>query len=160
VSTSASRNRVGTPLRIGRPTPDLSTAALVGLLAVGFVVLMLAGRHLTFFFDEWNFILDRRGGSLGSFLDPHNGHIVLFEVSIYKALLATVGLRHYWPYQAINTLLHLACVALLFILARRRVSGWTALGLAALLLFMGSAYQDLLWPFQIGWFGSVAGGRE
>jgi len=28
----------------------------------------------------------------------------------------------------------------------------------AILLFMGTAYQDLLWPFQISYLGSVAGG--
>lgn len=137
---------------------ELPTVALIVLLAIAFVLLMLAGRHLTFFFDEWDFVLHRRGGSLGSYLDPHNGHLVLFAVVIYKALLATVGLRHYWPYQAITIVLHLGCVSLLYLLARRRVGPWAALGPAALLLFMGSAYQDLLWPFQMGWFASVAGG--
>jgi hypothetical protein len=137
---------------------EIPTAALALLLVIAFAVLMLAGRHLTFFFDEWDFVLRRRSSTVGSFLAAHNGHIVLFEVAIYKALLATIGLRHYWPYQAVNTVLHLACVALVYVLARRRVGGWTALALAALLAFMGSAYQDLLWPFQIGWFASVAGG--
>jgi hypothetical protein len=157
-SHEATQERPAALPAIGRLTNDPPALALAGLLVVGFVVLMLAGRHLTFFYDEWDLILRRRGGSVGSYLDPHNGHIVLFEVLIYKALLATVGLRHYWPYQAINALLHLACVSLVFVLARRRTGGWTALALAALLLFMGSASQDLLWPFQIGWFDSVAGG--
>jgi hypothetical protein len=157
VSTEGTARR-DSRIRLTAPAPRLATATLIVMLAVGFAVLMLAGRHLTFFYDEWNFILLRRGGSVASFLDPHNGHIVLFEVAIYKALLATVGLRHYWPYQAINALLHIVCVALIYVLARRRLGPWAALAPTALLLFMGSAGEDLLWPFQMGWFASVAGG--
>ena len=122
------------------------------------VLLLFAGRHLTFFYDEWSFILDRRGGSLDTYLDPHNGHLVLVPVAIYKLLLATVGLRHYWPFLAVTVLLHLVSCALLFMLLRRRVGDWMALVPTALLLFMGSAYQDLLWPFQMTLLASVAAG--
>jgi hypothetical protein len=140
-------------LRVAVPT-----TVLLAVLALVFVVVMLAGRHLTFFYDEWDFILRRRGGSAGSFLDPHNGHIVLFEVAIYKALLATVGLHHYWPYQAINAVLDVLCGGLLYVLARRRIGPWGALVPTVMLIVMGAGYEDILWPFQIGWFASVAGG--
>ncbi len=66
-----------------------------------------AGRHLTFFYDEWAFILTRRGGGLGTYLDPHNGHLALFPVIVYKVLFATVGLRHYTPYRVVEIALHL-----------------------------------------------------
>jgi hypothetical protein len=139
--------------------PDHSAALALGLLmAVALATLMLAGRHLTFFYDEWDFIVDRRGAGLGTFLDPHNEHIALFGVIVYKLLFAIVGLRHYWPYRMVAVILHLLCAALLYLLLRRRLGPWTALAPVALLLFMGSAYQDLLWPFQIGWLASVAGG--
>ncbi len=155
-ASSAPRERV----RLVSP-PDagwLGAAGLGLLLLAAGLLLMYAGRHLTFFYDEWTFAITRRGGGVGTYLDPHNGHLSLFPVLVYKALYATVGLRHYFPYRLVLTLLHVLCGALLYVLARRRVGPVWALVPACLLLFLGSAWQDLLWPFQIGYLGSVAGG--
>lgn len=129
-----------------------------GLLAVAGIGLMYAGRHLTFFYDEWAFILTRRGGSVNTYLDPHNGHLVLFPVIVYKLLFGLVGLRHYWPYRLIEVALHLLCCWFVYVLARRRLGPALALAPLALILFMGTAWQVLLWPFQIGYIASVAGG--
>lgn len=131
---------------------------MAGVALAAGVLLMVATRHLSFFFDEWNFILGRRGESVGTYLDPHNGHLSLFPIAVYKLLLALTGLRHYWPYLLVLTLLHLACGAILYVIARRRLGPWLAILPAALLLFLGAAYEDLLWPFQIGFLGSMAGG--
>jgi len=148
--------------RADRPVPSRRaispTAALVVLTLGAGALLLYAARHLTFFYDEWDFILGRRGSSLASYLDPHNGHLTLFPVIVYKLLLAIVGMRHYWLYQAIEVSLHMLCGVLLYVLARRRLGPWLALAPAVLLLFMGSAYQDLLWPFQIAFLASMAGG--
>lgn len=128
------------------------------MMAAAAVLLMYVGRRLTFFYDEWDFILNRRGSSVGAYLDPHNGHLSLFPVLVYKALFATVGLHHYWPYRLVAVALHLLCAGLLYVLCRRRIGPVGALLPAGLLLFLGTAWQDLLWPFQIGYFGSIAGG--
>ncbi|HEV3055238.1 MAG TPA: hypothetical protein VGX45_11335, partial [Solirubrobacteraceae bacterium] len=135
-----------------------ATAALAVAMAVACAIVLYAGRHLTFFYDEWNFILLRRGGSLSTYLDPHNGHLSLFPVAIYKLLFKLVGLRHYWPYRAVLVALDLASCVLLYALGARRIGRWLAIAPALLLALIGSAYQDLLWPFQIGFLGSVAGG--
>lgn len=132
--------------------------ALASLMLASAVVLLLAMRHLTFFYDEWDFVLGRRGGSLATYLDPHNGHLALFPVAVYKVLFATVGLRHYIAYQLVLVALHLLCCLLLYLLVRPRLGAWMALAPTLLLLFLGSAWQDLLWPFQIGFLSSVAGG--
>jgi hypothetical protein len=135
-----------------------ATAALALLLAGAAALILYYGRHLSFFYDEWNFILLRRGDTVGTYLDPHNGHLSLFPIAVYKLLFAIVGLHHYWPYRAVLVALHLLCATLLYVLLRRRLGPWAALLPVALLLFMGSAYDDLLWPFQIGYLTSVAGG--
>jgi hypothetical protein len=135
-----------------------ATVALAALLLAAALLLLYAGRRLTFFYDEWAFILGRRGGALHTYLDPHNGHFSLFPVAVYKLLFATVGLRHYTPYRLVGIVLHVLCATLLYVLARRRLGPAQALVPTALLLFMGTAFQDLLWPFQIGFLGSVAGG--
>jgi hypothetical protein len=123
------------------------------------VWLMILGRGLTFFYDEWDFInAAATTGYWHNVLQPHNGHPSMVLFSVYWALLHTVGLRHYWPYQLVLVLLDVLCGWLLFVLLRRKVHPAAAAAAAAALMLLGSAWQDLLWPFQIGWFGSVAGG--
>jgi hypothetical protein len=135
---------------------DLFAAAALGFIAAG--VVYVAGRGLSFFFDEWNFVLDRRGESVGTYLDSHNGHLSVVPIAIYKALFVLVGLEHYGPYRLTAIALHLACAAFLFLLVRRRVPPLAAFLALAVALFLGRAWEDLLWPFQIGYFSAVAGG--
>jgi hypothetical protein len=146
-----------TALVAGR-RPAAATVVLVVLMLAAGGVLLYAGHHLTYFFDEWSFIQYRRGDGLRTFLDPNNGHFSLFPVLVYKLLFAVAGLRPYTPYRAVEIVLHLACAALLYLLIRRRVGPWLALAPVTLLLFMGTASQDLLWAFQMGFLASVAGG--
>lgn len=121
--------------------------------------LMVLGRGLTFFFDEWNFIgAAATTGYWHNVLQPHNGHPSMVPFSVYEVLLRTVGLRYYWPYQLVLTLLDVVCGWLVFVLLRRRIHPVIAGAAAASLMLLGPAWQDLLWPFQIGFLGSVAGG--
>ena len=62
------------------------------------------------------------------------------------------------PYAVASTAAFIAGVVLLYEYLRRRIEDWLALAAVLLLLFMGAAYEDLLTPFQIGYFGSMAFG--
>jgi hypothetical protein len=128
------------------------------LLAIGAVVLAYETRGTTFWADEWNWILTRRGGAIATYLDPHNSHLSLVPVVIYKLLFATVGLRHYWPYRTVLIAVDLGCALLAFLYARARVGDWLALVATALILFFGPGWQDILWPFQIGFLAAVGAG--
>ena len=119
---------------------------------------MYLGRGIGFYFDEWTFILERRGHSLDAFLKPHNEHIVLVPVIIYKLLFALVGLAHHWPYLAVLALMHVGIGVGVYLLVSRRLGGWAGVIAATLILFMGLAWQNMLWAFQIGFVGSVLGG--
>jgi hypothetical protein len=132
----------------------LLAAAMAGMAAL----LFLFGAGLTFFFDEWDFALLRHTGGVDTYLEPHNEHLTLLPVVTYKVWYAAVGLDVYTPYRLTAIALHLVCVALLFIVARRRVGNAVGLLAALSVLFLGSAWQDLLWPFQIGYLGSLAAG--
>ncbi len=134
--------------------------AVFGAAAVCTVVwLMILGRGLTFFYDEWDFInAAATTGYWHNVLQPHNGHPSMVPFSVYEVLLNTVGLRHYWPYQLILVLLDVVCGWLVFVLLRRKILPVIAGAAAAALMLFGPAWQDLLWPFQIGFLGSVAGG--
>jgi hypothetical protein len=136
----------------------LSLSALGALMLLQAVDLYRKGLGLTFNYDEWNWVMNRRGWSAGALLEPHNEHLSLIPVLVFKLLFVTVGIDSYWPYRLAVILVHLVCVCLVFVLARRRVGDVFALAAAALILFLGSAWQDLLWPFQIGYLGSVAAG--
>jgi hypothetical protein len=133
-------------------------AALAGVLFLCAAELLYAGRHVTFFYDEWDFVTGRRGTGAATFLEPHNEHLSLIPVAIYKLLFAAVGLSHHWVYRAVLVALLLVVGVLVFSLARSRVGDGAAVAAAALVLFLGKAWEDLLWAFQIGFVTSVAAG--
>lgn len=133
-------------------------AALV-LLALAMLtaaaVLLDYGSGLTWFQDSWEFLMNRRDPSAAALFDPHNEHIVVVPVLIQEALLRVFGMDSMTPELVVLVALLLATAALLFVYVRRRLGPWPALMAAVLLLFLGPAWQDLLWPFQIGFVGSA-----
>jgi hypothetical protein len=136
-----------------------AVVSVLGLLAlVAFVLLYRKGFGTTFYYDEWNFLMNRRDWTIGTFLEPHNEHLSLIPIAVYKLLFVTVGIDDYAPYRVVVILVHLLCVALLFLLVRRRVGDVLGAIVVVPILFLGTAWQDLLWPFQIGYLASVAAG--
>ena len=95
------------------------------------------------------FLLDRQPWTRHSFFAPHNEHIVVLPVLITKVLLAVFGMTSATPEQ-VAMAAHAA--------GRRRRSSSSrcaagsapglALIAAVLLLFLGSAWPVLLWPFE------------
>jgi hypothetical protein len=136
----------------------LARSTLAVLMALASVVIYRKGLGTTFFFDEWSWVIDRRPWRVDIFLTPYNGNLHLLPVTVFKILFVTVGLGQYWVYRLVLLGFHLACVALLFTYARRRVGDALAVIAATSILFLGTAWHDLLVPFQIGFLGSVAGG--
>ena len=134
------------------------TIAAVAFALLAAVGLMYMGRGIGFWYDEWSFLLTRRGWTADAFLQPHNEHIVVLPVLVYKLLFETVGLSSHWPYRMLPVILHAAIGVTVFLLARSRVGGPAALVAAGLVLVMGRTAQNLLWAFQIGFLGSVLGG--
>jgi hypothetical protein len=132
--------------------------SLAFLMLVAAVVIYRKGLGTTFFFDEWEFVMDRQPWRWDILLTPYNGHLSLVPVLVYKVLFATIGLGPYWVYRLVLLVFHLLCVSLVFVYARKRVADAPAVAASALLLFLGTAWHDLLVPFQIGFLGSVAGG--
>lgn len=133
--------------------------ALFVLAALASAGLLLAlGWDLTFLLDEWSFLLDRRELSTDALLQPHNEHLVLGAVLVYRALLELFGMDSQLPFRIVSTLAFILSVSLLYVWIRRRVGDWLALAACVLVLFCGAAWEDLLWPFQIGFFASMSFG--
>jgi hypothetical protein len=136
----------------------VALAALAVLLAATAALLYHETRGTLFWVDEWSWVLHRRGHSVSTYLSPHNQHLVLIPVALYQLLFATFGLHSYAPYRVMVLLAHLTCGTLLFIYARRRVGDWAALAVAAILLLLGPAWENFLWPFQTSWLISLGAG--
>jgi hypothetical protein len=127
-------------------------------LAVAGAFVLWETRGTYFLIDEWIWIVERRDFSVATFLEPHNQHLSLVPVAIYRALFETVGLDHYWPYRVVLVIGHLTCALVLFIYARSRVGPVLSVAAAVAILFLGPAWQDILWPFQVAWLISMAAG--
>ncbi len=148
------------PARRGaRFAPIAPFAALwAAISVVGLIVLDRRGRSTVFFFDEWQWLLERRTPGASSLLEAHNGHLSILPVAAYQLMIAVVGLDHYHPYRLLGLLVHLAVATLVAVLLRRRRSTVEGLAGGAIVLLLGAGWQNIFWPFQIGMMGSVAFG--
>ncbi|MHB8507587.1 MAG: hypothetical protein ACYDGR_02925 [Candidatus Dormibacteria bacterium] len=122
------------------------------------VTLMIEGRKLVFFDDEWDFILFRRGWDLPTFFAPHNEHWSTIPIVIYKALFEALGIRSYAPYLVALGVVYAAVALLVFEIINRRAGPWSALASAIFILGLGRGGENILWAFQIGWMLSIGFG--
>ena len=114
--------------------------------------------RLTFWRDEWEFLLHRRSWSPSSFFDPWVEELLAIPVAIYKVLVTTFGMDSAHPFEVVAVLLFLTSVVMLFVYMRPRVGEWLALAGILPILFLGQAWDDLLFPFQMALFGSISCG--
>ena len=159
----ASGSEAGFPGAGGGSTPDRrrSTATLIGLIwAVGIsgILLLYWGSKLTFFLDDWEFLIYRRGFTADVILNPHGENIVAGPMLVYKLLLAVFGMDSSMPWVVVLIGSFLTTGVLLFVYLRRRVGQIAALAGTAIFLFLGPAWEDLLWPFQINYVVAMAAG--
>jgi hypothetical protein len=140
-------------LRLERALGDRRLFPIIALEAV--VVILAMARNLTFWGDEWAFIVDRRL-TLESVLRPHNEHLVALLVVVYRGLVETIGTAAYLPYLAVLLAFHVAAAAGLLVLLGRHLPPAGAIAATTVFLFLGSGFDNLLWAFQMGFVGSVA----
>jgi hypothetical protein len=138
--------------RAARNAPVL---LLVAALAAAAALFLALTWHFTFLIDSWEFLMNRRGFAVDSFMRPHNEHIVVIPVAIEQLFLHLFGLGTARPEYVLLTIMLLVTDSLLFVYLRRRVGSWMALFGALLILFLGPAWELLLWPFEISLLGSV-----
>jgi hypothetical protein len=90
-------------------------------------------------------------------LAPFNGHLPLGGRFVYETVFATFGAK-YEVFVLINIAALFACVALTFELVRRRIGTIAALAPCVVLLFLGFASEQLLWPLDFNTSASLAAG--
>lgn len=88
---------------------------------------------------------------------PFNGHLPFGGRFVYEAVFASFG-AEYTVFVLVNIVSLWAVVALVFELTRRRVGAIAALAPCIVLLFLGFAREQLLWPLDFNTAGSLAAG--
>jgi hypothetical protein len=129
----------------------------VAVIASAIVILGLDS-ELTFLADDWELLVARDGLSVATVFEPFHENIVVGPALVYKLLQAVFGMSSAMPFYVVSISLFLASAVLLFAYLRSRVGDWLALLAAVSILFLGAAFEDLLWAFQLGYFASAAAG--
>ena len=109
------------------------------VMSVAAALLVHVTREQSLFADEWVFYSYRSHASAETLLAPHNGSLDLVSLLVYQAVFLLFG-PDVSVLRLILVALELICAGLFFVLARRRVGDWTALGGATLLLFLGAGW--------------------
>ncbi|HEY6551490.1 MAG TPA: hypothetical protein VIY71_09865 [Solirubrobacterales bacterium] len=130
-----------------------SAAALASIAYV-----LWLGRGQTLILDEWSYLLDGRGWSLTTLLEPHNGHLIVFPTLALKLMYGTFGISSHLPYQLLAVLLNVLIAGLLYVFARRSVGPLFALFPAILILFYGAGWDAFVTGYQLPNTFSMAAG--
>ncbi|MET0306848.1 MAG: hypothetical protein ABW196_11580 [Solirubrobacterales bacterium] len=135
----------------------LAWLLLLAAMCVSATWMMIAGNGLTFVNDDIfyyaQFVVRGTGdispsGGLEYFFAPSNGHLQLLGKLTYRGIFETFG-ANYAVFRAFDVAGVMACVALFFELARRRVGPLVALVPCLSLLFLGYAWESFLWAFDL-----------
>lgn len=146
--------------------PRAVLLALGGAMLASALLILWEGRGTSFGGDDLYYyarFVDRNGVyqpaplGLEYLLAPHNGHLQLLGKLIYEGLFATAGTT-YAAFRAVEAFGFVLCVGLFFALARLRVGEAMALVASVLLLFLGSAWEVMLWPFDLHTIYALAAG--
>jgi hypothetical protein len=128
---------------------------LVILFCLSAALLLFLRANIGFFLDDWYLVLLRDGPA--DWLLPHNEHIIVLPAAIYELSLSVFGMDAF-PLHLVALTLFLVSVFLLFLWLRPLVGEPVSVLGCAVVLFLGAATGDLIFAFQTGFFGSVAGG--
>lgn len=138
--------------------PRVWYAGLAILLVAVAAMMLYLTRGLTFNLDEWIVVTERRGPGAPSLLVPHNEHLSILILATYAALLELGGLDAFALFMVPLVALQLALGVLLFAIAKARVGVGVALGVVALALLSGLAYENFLLPGQAAQMASIVAG--
>jgi hypothetical protein len=158
MSTIASTDRPhglnGMTARLRAHAPEIAFAAL---LVLGAALVLVETRGLSFFLDDWDFVLRRRGLSPGVLLQPHGPHLSLLPILVYKAILQVFG-ASYLPFRLLAAFDLVLIAGVLGWVCRSLWGRWWGLAPVLLLVTLGPGAPTLLWSFQVGFAFALAAG--
>lgn len=131
--------------------------ALALICCASILVLAILGTKLTFFNDDWYFLLQRPGLEGSSILSPHNGQLVVGVDLSYKALVALWGFDQL-PFRLLLGGAVAALGVVVYLLVTERLGSLLGLVAATLIVFLGPAWEALLFFASIGPVIALAAG--
>ena len=145
---------------VGRTlTAKRTTYVTLGLLLLAAAALQIYYRaKLGWLDDDWEFIFFRTNTPWDEIFTPHNSHMVVLPAAIFKLYISVFGLGEVLPMHVFSTAMYLLSAVVLFFWMRPLVGDGASLIGCAMILFLGAAYEDLLWAFQIGFTIPIAAG--
>jgi hypothetical protein len=125
------------------------TLPLLGFLCLASATLVvILGLRLTFFNDDWYLLLQLPGlashGGFDALLEPHNANMVVLLVLVYKVLTVIFGMHSQLPFRLLLGTEMAALGILVYLLVSERVGALLGLAAAAVMLFLGPAWEVLL----------------
>jgi hypothetical protein len=134
---------------------NLPALLLLAAMAASAAVTVVLCRHTTFYADTWELLVGRTHPTVDTLLKPHNEHLIVFPVLIEEVLLRVFGMTSETPELVVLILFLISTAALIYVYVGRRLGSWLGLFAALLILFLGPAWEVLLWPFQITFCGPL-----
>jgi hypothetical protein len=122
---------------------------LAVICAVALAVIVVLGTRLSFFSDDWNFLLVRPGLEGSSLFVPHNGQLVVGVDLTFKTLVALFGYAQL-PFRLTLGIAVAGVGVAVYVLVAERVGWILALASTAVVVFLGTAWEDLLFFASIG----------
>src|SRR3954469_7527415 len=138
-----------------RTEREIVLPLLIAVLAAGAAMTLILTWTLTFWQDTFDFLILRREVTWDTVLTPHSEHIIVFPTLIEQAIMRIFGLGNAHPEYILLVVFLIVAALLLFDYVRRRLGYWPALFATILVLCLGPAWEVLLWPFEIGFIGSM-----
>lgn len=148
------RLRAITAAVVARPVDS----AFFCLVIVGCLLILALGRSSTFKGDDWVFIGERPPYAWDYLMVPHNEHWSFFLKLPFQLLFGVVGMRSYLPYLAVLLVAHGAAVIAVYAAVSAAGGRVLAFSIGSVLLFLGTAHENLFWYSSIGVLLSLATG--
>jgi hypothetical protein len=119
---------------------------LAAAMVAAAVLLLYLSRETTFYADELSRVFASPSFDLKYVIEPHAGHLTATSNVVVQGMLEVFG-PDYVAFRVLGLLPVLACSALFYALAKRRIGALPALAPALVLMFFGSAWELVLIPF-------------
>ncbi len=129
--------------------------ALAVVVAIGSFVVLYAGRGSYWFFDDWDYLVDRTFLDEPRLLGPQNKNLFAGPVPVFLVLSELFGVGTYLPVRLADYAVFLSIAVMVYLYARPRIGPWWAL--LPVGVFMATPGAEIvLWPLQIAQLFSLA----
>jgi hypothetical protein len=154
VVDSSGGGEAGTAKRGNGPRARAILALVCG---ASMVLLVVLGTRLTFFNDDWFFLLQRPGLEGSSVFSAHNGQLVVGVDLSFKVLVALFGYAQL-PFRLTLGFAVAGVGVMVYLLVAERVGWLLGIAATAIVVLLGPAWEDLLFFASIGPIVALATG--